>query len=333
MLVDGLVTTTQDFFLAAPIPLDGVSWIAGEAFTVRITSDSGSGNKRTTVAVGIVTDAGPTPISVGSLFWSAGFPSALACAVSARVSPHCGKAIAVRITVTNTLDSGASGSFHTEITTTHPEDMLRLHFAYGYAPISNQERPVSDLTAMALNAAGTTDWQNHLFEKPVSAANLRFVRHTGFGTGGTGQVSSIVESQLALDDGEYLSLDDAYSPSIGMPPPASEAIRAACNTLLLDDGQQTILKNRTIIGWRWRGVQLGAGMSTFTPANPTLLVFFKDPPQCDSDGICEAGETCQTCPGDCPRPLGDIDRDCDHDLFDAALMQNDFTGPVPCVDE
>jgi hypothetical protein len=186
---------------------------------------------------------------------------------------------------------------------------------------------------MSLGAAGATNWQTHTFDEPVPGANLMFVRQSGFSTGGTSptfQVSSIVESQLILDNGEFLSLDDAYSPSIGSPPPASEARRSGCNTLLLDDAQQALLEKTSVVGWRWRGLQLGAGTSSFTPADPTLLVFFKNPPACDSDGICEIGETCQTCPGDCPRPHGDIDRDCDFDLHDVALMQDEFTGPTSC---
>ncbi|MCZ6793945.1 MAG: hypothetical protein O7J95_10075, partial [Planctomycetota bacterium] len=227
-----------------------------------------------------------------------------------------------------TATSSFSGLFHENV----GNDLLQLHFVRGPNILvpqgeggENRGRLVSGVQPKSL-AAGelVSPWSGYVFDQPVPAQQLRYMHHAGFGCrsrGTSGRIST--ESQLVLDDGSFLSLDDWRSPSNGEAPPVNTTSTCS-NSLLLDTETRLALRDRTVVGWRWRIHKSGnEGEVTFTPPEAVFFAFFYDcdlssnPPElaqdCNANGIadgCEADCIGNGVPDDCDIADG-TSTDCD----------------------
>ena len=327
---DGLGPTTVDVPLSAPVSLEGVTYVIWEAITVRLERTSGFGDRYALLDASLLANETEIVPLDGSGAFLGGNRASLAVTLRGRerISPSTLTADGLRITVTNFLSNNASGSLDTQVSTIHPGSVVRVHFVYGATEPSGPNRiarvPCTPEQFACLG--GVTSWQQ--FNVTVPADRLRFVFHFfSFGSlfdDGSGSP----ESQLVLDNGDFLTLDDAFSPSISDAPAAGEGLVTASHSLLLDDSQQSALDGRTIVGWRWRVHHNGVGCVTITPQDINDILFAYDSPECNADGICEPqqGETCNLCPADCTRSQADLDGDCDADLDDFRLFQHAFTG-------
>ncbi len=161
------------------------------------------------------------------------------------------------------------------------DNTVRVHFVYGHWSFEHHDEPHSHVIreipgVSPISLSGSQEvsgWESYQFDTPFSTEGLRLAIH---GMSCASNMSSgrvMAESQLELDDGTFVSLDDSHSPSDGTVPDWS-----SCSNFLLGDREEmrAALRGRSVVGWRWRIHKTGFGTVTFTPGSPMRIGFVYD---------------------------------------------------------
>ena len=280
---EGYGTTVVNLPLSSPVSLDGAFAVYWDALTTTILPD-GDGDKgveHTSITLSLL--AGGTEIAYAGGGWE--FWTASSYTTTWRGGawlPELTDTIdALRITVENTPE-GDDRSMIACLGTIHAGNALNVHIVYGpVAPIGLHEvRTLADIPIKSVSGTTTTPWEYHAFDSPVPGTQLKYIRHSGMSWSGTMPAgddrSTTTESQLVLDSGASIALDDATSPSTGLAPRDSARLTNTSHSLLVDGTAKATLAGRNIVGWRWRVHQSGEGQATITPPATVYFHFFYD---------------------------------------------------------
>lgn len=312
----GLGTFTADFPFTEPVPLADVSVVHLDAFFLQVFH---SGDW---FAIGASLEllAGERVVQTlfsGDLLYGGGTQS-VTFRTALPVTPRFDFADGLRVGLTTRLQDGV-GSLNatTVLTTLDPADILTLRFVErAFEPGGpHTRRELSGVPQQSLSGTGVTAWQEFTFDRPIPTENLRFVYHDGFGFyredldgGQMGESHLILETEET--DERYVALDDALSPSLGVP--AQSGNIAVSNSLEVDDAARRALGGRPIVGWRWRiHSSAGALMTTFFPAEPMHFYFVYEFADCNRNSVPDAEEIAAGTASDCDQ--NGFPDDCDPD--------------------
>jgi hypothetical protein len=151
---------------------------------------------------------------------------------------------------------------------------LGLHFARGLGlPRSPHVTLIlpSGIPPLGLAGPGASAWVTVPFPTPVAARHLGYVQLGNWGFEFSGNVSSMLESQLTLSDGTFLALDDVNSPPLGVARPAFFVHHGGSGALLADDVMRAELFDLSVTGFRYRIQQEGAGSVSYSPVFPLAI--------------------------------------------------------------
>lgn len=175
-----------------------------------------------------------------------------------------------RITSTN-----SPGVTQTSVVGFHPGNLVRVIITFGNWSANNSEhhtyRELVGVGAVHIGGPGVSPWSEYTFDSPIPMAGIRFIRHPSFATNGSGSVN--IESQMVLDNLDTITLDNATSPATIGNPIFGGNWHASGAALLLDEATAALLKDRSIIRWRWRIHKSGSGQMTITPGPITAFQF------------------------------------------------------------
>jgi len=150
-------------------------------------------------------------------------------------------------------------------------NQIRVHFPRGEWGAENGHRSVvvSGLQPVTLNDADQSQWQVATFDTALPGDGLKLVFHSRVPiVGDLVVMSSKVQSELILDNGAFIALDDLTSPALNQPPGIS-GIHSNDNSLYVTGDLSGQLAGREVIGWRWRAWTSGIGEIFFSP--PAVL--------------------------------------------------------------
>jgi hypothetical protein len=297
-------SASVDLPLPKPVTLDGVSLVHFDALLVTFVRMDQSLDSRATYNVWLLAEGVPLAALVsGTLTVNAGASADDWYTVERNAVASKRRAAADGIRISITADSP---DMRTIASGLHESDVVRIHFVSG---VGKALRTIPSVSEIVQQQAGDSPWAEYAFAEPVSVRNLAFLFHSRFGWGDPIGPST-AGSELILEDGSTLPLDDAYAPSLGRP-----RLRAlsVTNSLLVDEnlrdrfGEEPELK---ITAWRWR-VQATGGMAAAMRPGDVQFTFLYDFPDCNSNGVPDVDErgTAADCNGN--GLLDDCEPDCD----------------------
>lgn len=267
----GLGIVTADIPLPGGVALENLSSVYWEAINLQMSA-TGTGQKSCDLELSLLSGGTVVASLAGDGYNTSGTFTAVVRSVNFNPGVLTGVADAIRVTITNELPAGASGSISGRAVGFHAGNIAKIHFIYGGYGF----RSITGMTAQSVSNTGATPWQSATFSSPITARAAKLISGWFFGFSFQGNGSFNIEQQLILDDGSFLPLDDAYSPSIGASPPESEQRVNHSASLLLDNVQRGMLLNRSITGWRWRMTTNGSGSFTATPPATLYVVVFPE---------------------------------------------------------
>lgn len=145
------------------------------------------------------------------------------------------------------------------------------------------------------------------------------------------RVSGSLVQYGAMEDGAIIEIIGGtfkYEPSLGAPPIARPILDILGGSADFSDCWQEVIAKRgvlgsfaTIQGNFSQSTALEFGLVDLYPQRPNLSVL--DRTDSDGDGVVGAFDVCSAAPDS----AADTNGDCAVDLLDAALLQNEFTGP------
>jgi hypothetical protein len=302
---DGIGTFTADFAFDESVPLSDVSIVHIDALFVQIFHSGAA----FAIELELELLAGERVVQTlysGDLYNGEGTQSATFRAAFT-ISPRFDVVDGLRVGLTNRLRDGAGGALNatTIVAALDPEDILTLRFVErAFEPSGpHTVRELRGVPQQTLSGTGVTVWREFTFDRPIPTENLRFVYHDGFGWGREdldgGQMS---ESHLILEtkgvEDRYIALDDALSPSVGIP--AQPGNISGDHSLEIDDAARRAFGDRPIVGWRWR-IHRAAGTSstTFFPPDPLHFYFVYEFADCNRNNVSDAEEIAAGTASDC----------------------------------
>lgn len=180
---------------------------------------------------------------------------------------------AVRVSVENEDRS-------TRVQGLHPGNTAILRFvvdAFAPGPGPHRRLEFPSLSGKTVSGTDTTSWKTVSLSQAVPATGLRHVVQSPMDFTWTQPKDVTIESQLLLDNGVILTLDDFTSPSTGAAPPSGEPfVGCADGSMTIDGALAQQIDGASITDWRWRAHGAGAGTATFDPPDVVVVSLLFD---------------------------------------------------------
>ncbi len=273
-----------DVPLARAVSLDSIRFVHAEAVNLELSGPRGVGAGSDVTMFLLSGREEVVEISTSSP-GTGGTISNFVVRFSRRLTPQV-----VALLSTRTIDGvrfrfDQPSTTKTVIKPIHQDGRLRVHFAgCEFAPCGPHiERRSPGLEGMTFAGAGVSEWRTVTFDETVSGDGLRFVSGPRFSasvsTSSLAVSSHSSETQLILDNGTLVTLDDSRSPStLGVP---GFLILSADHSLGLTGSP---LAGRRILGFQWRlhatVAGIGGTTSVYTPADDFAVRFLYEVEAC-----------------------------------------------------